>query len=105
MTQRMWAGAVFGLALTWFVGIGGTPPHASACSLCANVQQTPTYRQEAARPTARLILAGAIQNPKLVGMTGTTELHIEATLRSDPFLGDRKVIVLPRYLPVTDPKN
>ncbi len=80
---------------------------ARACSLCgANLQQTPTFRQEAASPSARLVLVGTIQSPRLNGDgTGTSELHLEAVLRPDPALKDRKVVLLKRYLPVSDPRK
>ncbi len=80
---------------------------ARACSLCnGNLQQTPTFRQEAASPSARLVLVGTIQSPRLNGDgTGTSELHLEAVLRSDPALKDRKVVLLKRYLPVSDPRK
>jgi hypothetical protein len=80
---------------------------ARACSLCnGNLQQAPTFRQEAASPSARLVLVGTIQSPRLNGDgTGTSELHVEAVLRSDPALKDRKVVLLKRYLPVSDPRK
>src|SRR5262245_42020985 len=99
MTKRTGTAALLGLALAWVAA--ETAPPVAACSLCMNIQQSPTFRQEAGKSTARLILAGTLQNPKV----GATELHIETVLRSDPVLGDRKMIVLPRFLPVSDPKN
>jgi hypothetical protein len=72
---------------------------ALACSLCsANLQQTLTFRQEAAQ--ARLILFGTLENPRLVGNGGSTDLRIEAILKNDKFLGDAKVVEIPRYMPV-----
>ena len=79
------------------------PCPAPACSLCGgSLQQAPTLRQEAAQPAARLILFGAIQNPR--GAT-TSELTIESVLRKDPAIEGKKVMDLGRYLPVTDAKN
>ena len=80
---------------------------APACSLCGNaLKQAPTFRQEAALPSARLILYGTAQNPKLKSDgTGVTELHVKAVLRDDPVLGKRTVLELARYLPVSDPKS
>jgi hypothetical protein len=67
----------------------------------------PTLREEAEKPTALLILYGTLENPKLVGTEGkgTTELHIASTIRGDKYLGGAKMVVLPRYMPVPDPKN
>jgi hypothetical protein len=46
-------------------------------------------------------------NPRLGagGDSGTTDLHIVSVVKSDPFLGDKKVVELPRYVPVTDAKD
>jgi hypothetical protein len=69
-----------------------------------NLQQAQTMRQEAAN--ARLILYGRAANPRLnAGATGTTELHIDRALKNDPIVGDKKKVDLPRYLPVSDPKD
>ena len=79
------------------------PCPAPACSLCGNaLQQAPTLRQEAAQPSARVILYGPIENPR--GAT-TTTLTIESVLRSDPIVSGKKELDLGRYLPVSDPKN
>jgi hypothetical protein len=85
------------------VALLGIVSAAPACSLCTmNLQQSP-FRQEAGQ--AKLILYGTLQNPTLVGANGTTELHIEAVLKNDPFLNNAKTVVLPRYIPVSDPKD
>jgi hypothetical protein len=78
----------------------------SACSLCgANLQQAPTLRQEAALPTARLILIGTVEKSELgTGGTGTSTIRVTDVLRPDPFLAGKKVIEVKRYLP-TDRKN
>jgi hypothetical protein len=64
--------------------------------------QAPTLRQEAAQSTARLILLGTLHKPD--ARAGTTELHVTQVLRPDPALGDRKVVLIPRWIPV-DEKN
>jgi hypothetical protein len=83
------------------------PAPAPACSLCgALALQRPTFRQEAAQPTARLVLIGTARNARLnAGGTGTTDFLITHVFRSDPALGNRKVLELPRYLPISDPKD
>jgi len=79
------------------------PRPAPACSLCGgSLQQAPTLRQEAAQPTARMILFGTVQNAR---GAATSELTVESVLRSDPVLAGKTVLDLGRYLPVSDPKN
>jgi hypothetical protein len=80
------------------------PDAAPACSLCGlSLRQQPTFRQEAALETARVILIGTAENPQLDKRT--TDLRIIEVLRSDPALKDKKVIPVKQYLPVSDPKN
>jgi hypothetical protein len=83
------------------------PRTAPSCSLCnPDLRQAPTFREEAANPAARMVLAGTVRNPRLgPGGTGVTDFHITHVLRPDPFLGDKKVLELPRYLAGSDPKN
>jgi hypothetical protein len=79
-----------------------------ACSLCdSRLLNAPTFRQEAAQPTARVILAGTVRNPRPTadGRGGVSDLHIDAVLRRDTALEDKKVLELPRLLPVVDPKS
>lgn len=78
-----------------------------SCSLClGKLQMVPTFRQEAAQPQCRLILFGTLSDPRLTdGVNGVTKLNITQVLRSDPWLGERKFIEIPRWLPVSDPKN
>jgi hypothetical protein len=81
------------------------PCPAPSCSLCGNLQ-SPTIREEARLPGARLILAGTLANPRLgPGGSGITEFHVSDVLRKDDWLAGRKVIELPRYLAVSDAKN
>jgi hypothetical protein len=82
--------------------------HVPACTLCGgNPQAAVTLRQAAAQ--AKLVLYGFMANPRLnppgTGLpgSGTTEFHLEKILKNDPVLGNRKVISVPRYVPV-DPK-
>ncbi len=79
------------------------PRPAESCTLCGlNLQMAPTLRQEAAQSSAKVIVYGTLQNPKLgSGGAGTTELQISRVLRNDPILGkDPKLITLSRYIPV-----
>src|SRR5947209_354302 len=78
------------------------PIPAIACSLCGgSLQQTPTIRQEATGPTARVILYGSLHDPQI----NATTLRIVQVLRDDPFLAGARQITIPRFLPVSDPKN
>jgi hypothetical protein len=82
------------------------PGPAHSCSLCgAALRQAPTFRQEAALDTARVIIIGTAENPRIVGTAGSTDLRITEVLRSDPLLEDKKVIRVEKYLEVSDPKN
>src|SRR5262249_34160617 len=92
------------------------PCPAPACSLCANLnlKQKQTFRQEAVHPSARLVLYGTLANPRLGGATpggGVTDFRVETVLKGDPTLeaqqkkGRGDVITLPRYVPVSDPKD
>src|SRR5688572_15849694 len=89
-------------------------PPALPCNLCVNIRQTPTFRQEASAPCAKLILHGVLENPRLKGEpagAGMTDLRILEVLRCDPAVipslkkkpGD--VVVLSVYVPIEDPKN
>jgi hypothetical protein len=69
------------------------------------VAQTLTFRQEAAQASARIIFYGTVEKTELKGTGGVSQIRIEAVLRNDPFLGGRKVIEVPRYLPILDPKD
>ena len=77
---------------------------AKSCSLCgASLRQAPTFRQEAALESARIILIGTAENPQF--NSRTTDLRITDVLRSAPALKDKKVIAVKQYLPVADAKN
>jgi hypothetical protein len=88
------------------------PCPAPACILCGQVRLTPTLREEANSPDARLILCGTLGKARLFNEApgkGETDFHIEAVLRTDPKLppqyrkGKGDVLVLPHYLPPQKP--
>ncbi len=95
-------GVAMAILSAWWLSL----PPARPCTLCTggNPQNTQTLRQSAA--SAKMILYGTLikSRPGLDG-NGTTDLKIERVLKSDPWLGDKKVVVLNRYVPVVDPKN
>src|SRR5262249_34450383 len=88
--------------------VPGASLPAPACNLCnVPLQDRPTLREDAAK--ARLVLFGTLANARLnandpLGTAGTTDLRIDSVLKADPVLGDKKAIVLPRYVPL-DPKK
>src|SRR5438552_3764072 len=95
MNRRLIAAGVFAAL--------AVPVVAQACSLCGGAMNKQTWRQEAAQ--AKLILYGTLANPRLSNGGGAgTDLQIERVVKAHPFLGGRKVITLPRWLPV-DPKS
>lgn len=75
------------------------PSPAPACSICNSVQAK-TLRQDAG--DARMVLFGTLIRSELNkdGVGGTTDFQIEKVIKPDPFLGNRKVIQLPRYVPI-----
>lgn len=81
---------------------------ARACSLCeGSAQLSPTFRQEAALPMAKLILHGTIANARTTagGVSGQTDFHIKNVLRNDPVVKGKTMLVLPRFLPINDKDN
>jgi len=81
------------------------PLFSHACSLCNGAMNKQTWRQEAVQ--AKLIVYGTLANPRLGDADGGgagTDLQIEHVIKAHPFLAGRRVITLPRWLPV-DPKS
>jgi hypothetical protein len=93
---------ILALALLLMVAAPALP-----CSLCGgNYKQKPTLREEAAHASARLVVYGYLQKPRLnADGSGVTDLQIDEVLKTDAALAGRKVIELPRFVPVTDPKD
>lgn len=89
--------------LAVLLGIAST---AHPCSICcppgAGVKP---LRKDLAQ--AALVVYGTLANPRLDNNDlsgGKTDLIIEKVLKAHPLLGNRKVLELPRFVPV-DPKN
>jgi hypothetical protein len=85
------------------------PTDSPACSLCAPMANVPTLREDAA--TARFIIFGTLSNPRInAAVPGSsadgaaTDLTVERQIKSDPVVAGRKLLTLPRFVPV-DPKN
>lgn len=93
--------------LLLFALIVALPSPAPACSLCSGSLQTQTLRQDAGQ--AKMVLFGALTKSTPVPgdpRGGTSEFSIDRAIKTDPFLkGKGKELTLPRYVPVTDPKN
>jgi hypothetical protein len=87
--------------------LAALPCPAPACSLCGSLQNQQTFRHEIEQ--APLVLYGSIANPRFVKNgapgAGVTDLHVLRELKPHADFDRRKVIELPRYLPVVDPKN
>lgn len=94
-----WKG-ILGICLGMAIGAATS----QACSLCdPRAFASPTFRQEAALPMARVILHGTIANPRATGgTTGQTDFLIKTVLRENPVVKGKTSLVLPRYLPVND---
>ncbi len=84
--------------------VAGLAANAWACSLCASMNYSrATLREDLA--TARLVIFGALANARVgADGKGATDLQVETVLKSDPILAERKVLTLPRFVPV-DPKS
>jgi hypothetical protein len=84
-------------------------PAASACSLCGSLLRRESLSVEFAEAT--WVLYGTVANPKLsteggpLAGNGTTEFHIEKVLKAETPIGDRKMLLLPRYVPILDTKT
>ena len=86
------------------------PVAAWPCSLCnPDMKQTATFRQDAAQ--AKFIVYGVVtrsafqSTPGGLGGSGTSQVEIKAALKPDDFLKGKSVLDVPRYVPVTDPKD
>jgi hypothetical protein len=64
-----------------------------------------TFRQEAGQASARIIFYGTVEKTELKGTSGVSQIRVEAVLKDDPFIRGKKVIEVPRYLPILDPKE
>ena len=87
--------AVLVVSLAWCLP---TP----ACSICGpNAKLSPTFRQEAADPNARVILHGTLSNARTEGIRGKTDFTIKTVIRDHPAIKGKKELVLERYQPIT----
>jgi hypothetical protein len=56
---------------------------------------------------AQVIIYGHLANPMLTTKSGggTTEFHVDQIIKDDPAFPRQKMLLVPRYLPVLDPKS
>src|SRR5262249_18256170 len=82
-------------------------PPALPCSLCGEAtRRSPTLREEAGMDYARLVLYGTLHDPKLnADGSGVTGLNVVEVFKDDSARKGKKDLQLPRYLPVSNPKE
>jgi hypothetical protein len=79
------------------------PSVANCCSICdPNFLQKPTLRQSAL--TARFVVLGTLNNARLDGERGMTDLIVDQVIRDDAVIARQKTITVPGYIPF-DAKN
>jgi len=90
-----------------FLAVSGS---GRACSLCQPGTPVATYRQDAAQ--SRLLLVGTVTDSRLLPASGAGDVgrgvstfRIATVLKSDPWLGKKTTIEIPRYIPVSDSKD
>src|SRR5207248_315123 len=92
--------------LPWVVAVGAAvllAAPARPCSFCnPNVRQANSYRQDAAQ--YRLVLFGAVTESRLLPANGpgdegkgVSTFQIQTVIKSDPWLGKKTAIEVPRY--------
>jgi hypothetical protein len=90
------------VALALFALLPAVP--CQACGFIVEFASKTTLREEA--DNSKLIVYGTLRNPQAnPDGSGTTELVVAGVIKSHPILGDQKVLELPRYIPVENPKE
>src|SRR5260370_3092719 len=92
------------VAVAALVGIGSISP-VHACPFCSMQGQTLTDDVN----EASMVLSGTLDNARLKANAGLgegeTDLKIEEIIKKNDILGDKKTIVLPRYVPSDNAKT
>jgi hypothetical protein len=101
--HRFWItlGVCLGLAL---IQLAFAPGSVMACPFCSMQGQTLTGEVN----QASMVLFGTLANAKLNADgfdQGSTDLQIEAVIKKNDILGDKKLVVLPRYVPTDKTTN
>jgi hypothetical protein len=78
---------------------------ASACSLCASLQDARTFREDAA--VSKIIVYGTFvsSTPAKPNTPASSKFEIATIIKTDPLLGEKKTLDVPKYVPVTDAKD
>jgi hypothetical protein len=100
-----WLLSILALALVGF--LGGRSP-ALACALCGGAAQNrQTLRQDLEQ--AKLVVCGSVANPRFLAQgppgSGVTDFRVTRVLKEEPSIAAPKLIELPRYIPVPDPRQ
>jgi hypothetical protein len=91
---RFWF--VFTVSLAFaFLQVARARSSAVCCPFCSMQGQTLTGEVN----QASMVLFGTLTNAKLNADQGSTDLQIEAVIKKNEILGDKKVVTLPRYVP------
>src|SRR5262245_9864928 len=96
LLQRIWLVAA---CVVFFA----SAPAVHACGFIETGGKAITLRDDA--ETSQIILFGRLENARGTPDKGTTDLVILKTLKTDPAIAGKKVVTLPRFLPINDPKN
>jgi hypothetical protein len=90
-------------AIAFLVLLLGVAPGLCRAPHCLDAVRQRTLREDAA--DCPLIVYGTLTNPQMRGDEGTTDLLVSGVVKPHPILGGAKVLTLPRYIAVEDPKN
>ncbi len=90
------------------VCLHGGPSPALACALCGGAAQNrQTLRQDLEQ--AKLVVCGSVANPRFLTQgppgSGVTDFRVTRVLKEEASLTAPKLIELPRYIPVPDPRK
>jgi hypothetical protein len=95
--RRFWLSFMVCVGLACFEVLN-LPSSTAACPFCSPAGQTLTREVD----QASMVLFGTLVNAKLNADAfdqGTTDLQVEAVIKKNDILGDKKVVTLPRYVP------
>jgi hypothetical protein len=104
MSITLMRASLLSLAITFAPFCFSQAQNVHACPFCGMQGQTLTGDVN----QASMVLFGTLKNAKLDNGDfgqGTTELHIDTVLKKHEILGDKKVVVLPRYVPTDKDKG
>lgn len=80
-----------------------SPLASDACSLCdPEFRKKLTFREDAR--TSKFVVVGSLQNARLVGEKGMTDLVLDEVVKDHPDRPKVKTIVLPRWTPLDETK-